>query len=251
MFGKVKSNGKRFEIVGTIDNRYVLNFAQNNNLWIDDLYSLGVPFSSGNENTNVLNEGEGFVYKSNNLMNTQTITGLFEKVALHNQFFPDTKYEFVGFTGIDNGAEREPYIEVIFRQQLIDESELASKKEFETYFKMIGLEKINDSAFSANDCIISDLHSRNVLKDKNGELYIVDAELNCKQKERNIELHNWLSELESFKYANRNFINQQHRESTERKKRQIAEWRKQPVTLEFALQRQRKREQQAQTAYFE
>lgn len=48
-------------------------------------------------------------------------------------------------------------------------------------------------------------------------MYIVDAELCCKQNERNIELHNWLSELEFFKHAAHNYINQQHRESTERK----------------------------------
>lgn len=109
---------------------------------------------------------------------------------------------------------------------------------------MIGLRKIKDSAFSINGCVISDLHPRNVLKDKNGELYIVDAELCCKQNEKNMELHDWLSKLKSFSYVSPYYINQKHLESTKRKKRQIAEWRKYPVNLELAIQRQRIREQQ-------
>ena len=41
------------------------------------------------------------------------------------------------------------------------------------------------------------------------------------------------------------YLNQFHKESTERKMKQIEEWRKSPVDLEGALKRQRIREQQA------
>lgn len=227
-------------------NKIAFIFASENDLWIDDLFSLGVPFSSGNENTNLLNAEDGMLYKSNNLMNTRTITGLFEKVILHNKFFPETNYEFVGFTGIDNGLNREPYIEVIFKQQLIDNSELANKTEIEMYFKKIGFKKIKDTSFSINGYTISDLHPRNVLKDKNGEIYIIDAEIAHHDNQPAHSIEECLTSISSIQNTSPIFINQIHRESAERKIIQISKWKKIPIDVQAALRRQRKREKQYQ-----
>jgi hypothetical protein len=70
------------------------NYAKENNLWIADIYSLGSPFASGNENTVVLNVNDRSVYKSNNLMNAfGSINNLFKTIEAHNKLFPETSYE--------------------------------------------------------------------------------------------------------------------------------------------------------------
>jgi hypothetical protein len=37
-----------------------------------------------------------------------------ESIRIHNELFPETRYEPAGFTGIDNGKSRAPYVEPIF-----------------------------------------------------------------------------------------------------------------------------------------
>lgn len=53
-----------------IEKRTALEYAKENNLWIDSLYSLGKPTKiSGYENTLALDDINGTIYKSNNLFN--------------------------------------------------------------------------------------------------------------------------------------------------------------------------------------
>jgi hypothetical protein len=103
-----------------IEKLTAFEIAKENNLWIDDIYSLGEPFDSGNENTVLLNESEGVVYKSNNLMNVfGSISILLDTIDVHNRIFLETSYEIVGFTGFEN-KNRAPYIEVILKQLFAD-----------------------------------------------------------------------------------------------------------------------------------
>ncbi|MEX0313537.1 MAG: hypothetical protein AB3N18_05125, partial [Allomuricauda sp.] len=134
----------------------------------------------GNENTNVLDASTRTLYKSNNLFNSKTISGLFDYVELHNQLFPNTKYEFVGFTGLDNGPKRAPYVEPIFKQDYIDNAGLASPKDISDYMEGLGFENKGDATFSNGTFVVSDLHPRNVLKDDQGNIFVVDAEINSR-----------------------------------------------------------------------
>lgn len=154
-----------------------LDYAKENGLWIKDIYALGVPFSSGNENTNVLNADNGVVYKSNNLMNSITISELLKRTQFHNQLFPSTKLELVGFTGIDNGENRPPLVEVLLKQQLFDDTELATPNEITNYMKLLGFKQIGKTSFTNGQYTVSDLYPRNVLKDTNGNLYVIDTEI--------------------------------------------------------------------------
>ncbi len=98
-----------------VEKSFIFNYAKANNLWIEDFYSLGTPTNAGGyENTLALNETNGFIYKSNNLFNAKfLISNLLEQIRLHNELFPETGYEIVGFTGFKNGANSTPYIEAI------------------------------------------------------------------------------------------------------------------------------------------
>lgn len=155
-----------------IEARAAEEYAKENGLWIpmDKVFDLGTPGPSGNENDTYISN-EGYVYKVNNLMNSKGILPLFDRIKLHNQIFPSSRYEFVGFTGFDGRS-----IYPIFRQAYIHESTNATPEEIEEYMNTLGFSKINEHKYTNGDITISDLRPRNVLKDTDGDLYVVDAE---------------------------------------------------------------------------
>jgi len=63
---------------------------------MSDVFDLGVPGPSGNENdTYVSND---IIYKVNNLLNSGSILRLLDRVMWHNNLFYDTAYSLYGFT---------------------------------------------------------------------------------------------------------------------------------------------------------
>ncbi|MDR0873746.1 MAG: hypothetical protein LBN27_09840 [Prevotellaceae bacterium] len=158
------------------EKRYYLQYAKENNLWIKSLYSLGVPFvGGGNENTLAYDEKNKIIYKSNNLINHQfSIIKLLESIEIHNQLFPETKYDIVGFTGMDYGENRTPYIEVILKQDYITNVVQATQQEIISYMHSIGFEQVNEHTFANKQYTVSDLRPRNVLKDTHGNIYVID-----------------------------------------------------------------------------
>jgi len=159
-----------------IEKRIAFDFAIQHNLWIDDLYTLGKPTHAGGyENTLALNDVTGFLFKSNNLFNAKfLISNLLEQIGLHNELFPETYYELVGFTGFDNGIERAPYIEVILKQIYVDNVIQASEQEILNFMTVLGFEKMGDAVFMNEKYVVADLYPRNVLKDEHGFIYVVD-----------------------------------------------------------------------------
>lgn len=157
------------------EKRIAFDFAKENNLWVDDLYDLGLPYQGGgNENTLALNTENGKLYKSNNLSNSDfLISNLIEQTQLHNALFPNTKYTLEGFTGFENGNST-PFVEVILSQNFIPNTQQASIGEIEDYMSLLGFKKITDSSFTNGDVTVSDLHPRNVLKSKQGNIYVID-----------------------------------------------------------------------------
>jgi hypothetical protein len=166
-----------------IDNRLSYEYANESNTWIDDLYSLGRPFEGGNEHTNAYNEKEQKVYKANNLMHTLSLDAFFDKIRLHNKLFPNTSYEFVGFTGIKNTGKGNSYVEPIYKQNFIKNAKNATPEEISDYMKLLGFEEIGDYRFKKDGIEVYDIRPRNVLKDSDGNIYVVDAEF----KETQIE----------------------------------------------------------------
>ena len=166
--GRTLSRAERKEI----EARAAEEYAKENGLWIpmEETFSWN-PMPSGNENDVYLNTSDGYVYKVNNLMNSKGILPLFDRIKLHNQIFPSSRYEFVGFTGFDGRS-----IYPIFRQAYVHESTNATPEEIEEYMNTLGFSKINEHKYTNKDITISDLRTRNVLKDTDGDLYVVDAE---------------------------------------------------------------------------
>jgi hypothetical protein len=169
-----KQNPDRFDLEDS-EKRYALSYAKENGLWIDDIYSLGQPLrGGGNEHTLAYNPESDRVFKSNNLFNSnQSVAQLLDQVAAHNEIFPETAYTIEGFTGIENN-NRAPHIEVVLSQDYIDDTDQASAEEIKAYMESLGFEEITPTSFTNGEYTVSDLHPRNVLKDADGTIYVID-----------------------------------------------------------------------------
>jgi len=168
-----QDNVSRFEV----EERVAEQYAKENGMWIpmSDIFDLGVPGPSGNENdTYVSND---IIYKVNNLLNTGSILRLLDRVMWHNNLFYDTAYTLYGFTGFDGRT-----IMPVLQQKLVKDAVPATVVEIETYMAAIGFTKQNDKGRFANEeYAVWDLVPRNVLRDKDGDVFIIDAEIAKKQ----------------------------------------------------------------------
>ena len=156
-----------------IELRVAEQYAKENNLWLpmSSVFDLGVPGPSGHENDTFVSND--IIYKMNNLLNSGSILRLFEKVAMHNDLFYDTAYVFHAFTGFDGRS-----VMPIFQQRLVKNARPAMKIEIDTYMAALGFHKIDNEGRFANDRYEAwDLLPRNVLRDVEGDLFVVDAEI--------------------------------------------------------------------------
>ena len=156
-----------------VEQRVAEQYAKENGMWIPfgDVFDLGTPGPSGNENdTYVSND---IIYKVNNLLNTGSILRLLSRLMWHNNLFYDTSYSLYGFTGFDGRT-----VMPVLQQRLVKNAVPATAIEIETYMAAIGFEKRNNEGrFSNGDYEVWDLLPRNVLKDKDGDIFIIDAEI--------------------------------------------------------------------------
>ena len=150
--GDGKRNGTRFEI----EQRVAEQYAKEHGIWIpmDNVFDLGTPGPSGNENDTYV--AKDTIYKVNNLLNSGGICKLLDKILLHNLIFPNTAYKLHGFTGYDGRT-----IMPVLEQERICESKPATQIMIDTYMAALGFERA----------------PRNVLVDKDGDMYVIDAEI--------------------------------------------------------------------------
>lgn len=147
--------------------------AKEEGLWRDfsEVFSLGTPFPSGVENDVYLNSKGNIIYKVNNLMTSKTVSNLFWRLNMHNQFFPQTAYRLVGFTGFGAGS-----VYPILSQDFIPNEREATPVEIDMYMSAIGFSKIAEATYKKDNIIAFDLKPRNVLRDSDGDIYIVDVD---------------------------------------------------------------------------
>ncbi len=162
-----------------LEKEVAFKYAKEKGLWIDDIYTLGhYTGISGHENTILLDTENNVIYKSNNLFNSKfLISNLLKKIENHNELFPETKYDLVGFTGIDKGNNKTPYVEVIIKQDYAKDVIQATTKQINEFMFYIGFKNTTPGSYVNNKYLVFDLYPRNVLIDKNGVFYIIDAEI--------------------------------------------------------------------------
>lgn len=161
-----------------IEQHVAEQYAKENDIWLpmSDVFDLGVPGPSGNENdTYVSND---IIYKVNNLLNSGSILKLLEKIAMHNDLFYDTAYSLYAFTGFDGRT-----VMPILQQRLIKKAKPATSIEIDTYMAALGFYKIDCKGHFSNERYeVWDLVPRNVLKDAEGDLFVIDAEIRLNHK---------------------------------------------------------------------
>ena len=164
-----QANVSRFEI----EQRTAEQMAKANGYWISmkNIFDLGVPGPSGNENDTYV--AEKVIYKVNNLFNSGSIVALLRKILMHNIIFPDTAYSFHGFAGFDGRT-----IQPVIAQPRIADAHPATQVLIDTYMAALGFEKTTTiGRFRDKVYEVWDIVPRNVLIDNEGDLYVVDAEI--------------------------------------------------------------------------
>lgn len=167
--GVGEQNVTHFEI----EQRVAEKYAKEHNIWLpmEKVFSLGVPGPSGNENDTYV--GEEYIYKVNNLLNCGGILNLLEKIIIHNEVFPETYYTLSAFTGFDGRT-----VMPIMRQKRIANAEPSPQIAIDTYMAAIGFYRDSEMGrYSNTQYEVWDLIPRNVLRDSDGDIYVVDAEL--------------------------------------------------------------------------
>ena len=159
----------RFEIEQHVAEQY----AKSVGMWIpmDDVFDLGIPGPSGNENDTYV--AKDTIFKVNNLLNSGSILNLLDKIILHNLLFPNTAYKLIGFAGYD-GRSVMPVLE----QERICNAQPATQIMIDTYMSALDFSKENaEGRYSNGTYLVWDVVPRNVLVDADGDMYVVDAEI--------------------------------------------------------------------------
>jgi hypothetical protein len=93
--------------------------------------------------------------------------------------FVETAYKFYGFTGFPGSS-----IMAVFTQYLIKDATPATMVEIATYMAALGFESTSTKGrFTDQEFEVWDLLPRNVLKDSEGDIFVIDAEIKlCQNK---------------------------------------------------------------------
>lgn len=136
------------------------------------MLALGIPGPCGNENDTYVSNGT--IYKVNNLLNSSgSIIRLLQKVIWHNRLFVDTAYSLHAFTGFDGSS-----VMPILKQAFVHDAVPATNIEIETYMAALGFARLEGKGHYTNkEYEVWDLFPRNVLKDNDGDMYVIDVEI--------------------------------------------------------------------------
>jgi len=138
---------------------------------MENVFDLGVPGPSGNENDTYFSDD--CVYKVNNLLNCGGLLRLLDKVKIHNEIFPDTFYQLHAFTGFDGRT-----VMPVLKQDFVKDAEPTPQIAIDTYMAALGFDRLEQTGRYANDTYtVWDLVPRNVLRDRDGDIFVVDAEI--------------------------------------------------------------------------
>lgn len=142
-------------------------------LWIPypQAMNMGVPAPSGMENDVYFDANSNSIVKINNLMVSRDVLSLLERLQMHNVLFPQTAYSLEGFTGFGRGS-----IYPVLRQAYVANATYATHGEILDYMESLGFTLCGEAAFTNGEVTITDVRPRNVLKDNNGAIFVIDVD---------------------------------------------------------------------------
>jgi len=148
------------------------DYAKENNIWVADPFKEfgNKPHAYGAEQNVYFNKDGTTVTKLNSASVHGDWREFFERIALHNHLFPDTKYTLKGFTDLSGDFT------AILEQPFIKSERGATKAEIEADMAKNGFENVeeNDYLNKETGVFVRDLHGQNVLIGQDGNLHYID-----------------------------------------------------------------------------
>jgi hypothetical protein len=146
----------------------LIDFAKRNNLWIENFNTEKYISEGAEQKVYLMNSYH--VFKLNDSIYFTSWLDYLNNLLLHNFFFEDTSYEFLGFTSIGNtlySFVKQKYI------QITETTNLSFVKQF---LEANGFQNVRNHDYYNPDLgiILEDLHDENVLVN-NGIYYFIDT----------------------------------------------------------------------------
>jgi hypothetical protein len=151
-----------------------------NGTWIDDIHTVAEKaISKGQENEVYRSLDNKHVIKVNNLSLSDAeydFDNFIDRLQSHNELFGNATYKIIGFAENSLGE-----VSVVLEQPFIDGIN-ATQREIDDYLSSVGFHKTTisdgEKGWTNGKYELWDAEPRNVLKDKNGNLYFIDTVVN-------------------------------------------------------------------------
>ena len=154
----------------------IKKWAKATNCWIDDVdivlsNQFGEQIAEGGE-AHVYDHGASIIKIIGLDYYLQPALAL-DRITLHNAFFPETKLNVLGFGYSQDGA-----FQIVVEQPFIHGSSMTDT-EIEDFATAMGFELRNarNWTFATPEIYLSDLHDENVIRSKDGNIFVIDCDI--------------------------------------------------------------------------
>ncbi|MFD2922046.1 LPD38 domain-containing protein [Terrimonas rubra] len=174
---KTSEDAERGFTESKAESRELEKYAKDNNLWVEDYQSKYGERDANGVESDVYIEPDGKnVIKINSGIHHNSWEDFFNRIQAHNDYFPETKYDIVGFTKKSDALSETNKLSPILRQPFVKIQRPATEAEIKDFFEGKGFEYkgINDIRDPENGVIIRDLHKENAVINENGSVVIID-----------------------------------------------------------------------------
>ena len=147
-------------------------WAQEQGCWFTDRNQFGDFFDRGSENETYLSSDQKEIIKLNDFRySDDNLISFFERIKAHNSYFPDCKYNMIGFA-----KNRDGKVCAVLVQPFIAEARLATKQEIHDEFVRLGFHPEDNGEYYTNGRHdIFDAVDGNVLIDDENNMFFIDT----------------------------------------------------------------------------
>ena len=170
------SDFKRECQLGASQEQTIEQWAKKTHLWIENVdfaltKTLGEYLAEGGE-ARVYQQGTNLIKSIGLDYYIQPILAL-DRISLHNTYFPETKLIVVGFGRTSDGR-----FQIIAQQPFIQGTKM-SDNEIHDFAVKIGFTCISPKnwTYATPQIYLSDLHDENVIRSKEGNVFVVDCDI--------------------------------------------------------------------------
>lgn len=147
-------------------------YAIENQCWVADISALGEFVDRGSENEVYSAYDADIVYKLNDFRYADdNLNSFFERIQAHNHYFPESKYDLIGFALNQSGK-----VCAILVQPFIHAEREATEQEIADALSLGGFQpQLEGEYFTNGEYDIFDALPNNVLYGTDGHLYFIDT----------------------------------------------------------------------------